>query len=298
MSSAEQGLCHNQESIMKLVSFRVRGEAHYGVAVGAGIVDLTPRLGARYADIKAVLAADALGEAARAANGVAVDFKLDEIQLDPVIPNPGKILCVGLNYEEHRMETGRPKSENPSIFTRFADTQVGHLRPIIKPKLSDKVDYECELALIMGKGGRYIPESAAYDHIAGYSCYNDVSIRDYQNHTSQWTPGKNFPATGPFGPWLVTRDEMGDLPGKKIQTRVSGERLQYADFDQMIFPVPRIIEYISRFTTLAPGDVIITGTPGGVGFRRDPPRWMKVGETVEVEIDGIGILKNTIVAED
>jgi 2-keto-4-pentenoate hydratase/2-oxohepta-3-ene-1,7-dioic acid hydratase in catechol pathway len=245
-----------------------------------------------------VLAGGALAEAERAANGASADYKLDGLQFAPVIPNPGKILCVGLNYEEHRMETGRPKSENPSIFTRFADTQIGHLQTIIKPKLSDAVDYECELALIIGKGGRYISESAAYDHVAGYSCYNDVSIRDYQNHTSQWTPGKNFPSTGPFGPWLVTRDEMGELQGKKIQTRVSGERLQHADFDQMIFPVPRIIEYISRFTTLAPGDVIISGTPGGVGMRREPRRWMKAGETVEVEIDGIGILKNSIVAED
>src|SRR5512147_1049519 len=183
---------------MKLVSFRVGGAAHYGVVVGNGVVDLTPRLGARYADIKAVLAAGALAEAERAAKGVAADYKLDAIRFDPVIPNPGKILCVGFNYEEHRMETGRPKSENPSIFTRFADTQIGHLQPIIKPKLSDTVDYECELALIIGKGGRYISEGAAYDHVAGYSCYNDVSIRDYQNHTSQWTPGKNFPATGPF----------------------------------------------------------------------------------------------------
>lgn len=283
---------------MKLVSFRAKGAVHYGVVVGSGVVDLTPRLGARYADIKAVLVAGALAEAERAANGATADYKLADIQFDPVIPNPGKVLCVGLNYEEHRVETGRPKVENPSIFIRFADTQIGHLQPIIKPKLSDKVDYECELAVIIGKGGRYISESAAYDHVAGYSCYNDVSIRDYQNHTSQWTPGKNFPASGPFGPYLVTRDEMGELRGKKIQTRVAGERLQYADFDQMIFPVPRIIEYISRFTTLAPGDVIISGTPGGVGFRRDPPRWMKAGETVEVEIDGIGILKNPIVAED
>lgn len=283
---------------MKLVSFRVGGTAHYGVVVGNGVIDLTPRLGARFPDIRAVLSAGALSEAERATKGATADYRLDAIRFDPVIPNPGKILCVGLNYEEHRVETGRPKSENPSIFTRFADTQIGHLQPIIKPKLSDNVDYECELALIIGKGGRYIPESAAYDHVAGYSCYNDVSIRDYQNHTSQWTPGKNFPATGPFGPYMVTRDEMGELAGKKIQTRVSGERLQHADFDQMIFPVPRIIEYISRFTTLAPGDVIISGTPGGVGMRREPRRWMKVGETVEVEIDGIGILKNTIVAED
>ncbi|HXI99905.1 MAG TPA: fumarylacetoacetate hydrolase family protein [Micropepsaceae bacterium] len=283
---------------MKLVSFRAGGAAHYGVVLANGIVDLSSRLGARYADIKAVLSAGALGEAERVAKGALPDYKLADVTFDPVIPNPGKILCIGLNYEEHRMETGRPKVENPTIFVRFADTQIGHLQPVIKPKLSDLVDYECELAVIIGKPGRYIPEDQAYDYVAGYSCYNDVSIRDYQNHTSQWTPGKNFPATGPFGPYMVTRDEMGNLSGKHIQTRVSGERLQYADFDQMIFPVPRLIEYISRFTRLMPGDVIVSGTPGGVGMRREPRRWMKPGETVEVEIDGIGILKNPIVAED
>ena len=195
------------------------------------------------------------------------------------------------------METGRPKVDNPTIFVRFADAQVGHLQPIVKPKLSDKVDYECELAVIIGKGGRYISEAAAYDHVVGYSCYNDVSIRDYQNHTSQWTPGKNFPASGPFGPYFVTRDEVGELKGKNIRTRLNGKEMQHATFDQFIFPVPRLMEYISRFTLLSPGDVIITGTPGGVGFRRDPPVWMKAGDTVEIEIDGVGLLKNPIVAE-
>jgi 2-keto-4-pentenoate hydratase/2-oxohepta-3-ene-1,7-dioic acid hydratase in catechol pathway len=282
---------------MKLVSFRAQGAAHYGVVSGNGVVDLTPRLGSRYADLKALIAANALAEAEKAAKGAAADFKLDQIQYAPVIANPGKILCVGLNYEEHRVETGRPKVENPTIFVRFADTQIGHLQPIVKPKLSDKVDYECELAVIIGKGGRYISEADAFKHVVGYSCYNDVSIRDYQNHTSQWTPGKNFPASGPFGPWMVTSDEMGELAPKQIQTRLNGKVLQSAKFDQMIFAVPRLIEYCSRFTTLSPGDVIVSGTPGGVGMRRDPPVWMKAGDTVEIEIDGIGILKNPLVAE-
>ncbi len=282
---------------MKLVSFRAKGLAHYGVVQGNGVVDLSPRLGSKYPDLKALIAANALGEGEKAAKGAQADFKLDEIRFDPVIPNPGKILCIGLNYEEHRMETGRPKVDNPTIFVRFADTQLGHLQPIVKPKLSDKVDFECELAVIIGKGGRYISEADAYNHVAGYSCYNDVSIRDYQNHTSQWTPGKNFPASGPFGPFLVTRDEVGELKGKNIRTRLNGKEMQHAMFDQFIFPVPRLMEYISRFTTLSPGDVIITGTPGGVGFRRDPPVWMKAGDTVEIEIDGVGLLKNTLVAE-
>lgn len=282
---------------MRLVSFRVKGETHYGVVQGNGVVDLTPRLGARFADIKAVIAGNAFGEAERAAKGASADFPLDGLEYAPLIANPGKILCIGLNYEEHRVETGRPKVENPTVFVRFTDTQIGHLQPIVKPKLSDKVDYECELAVIIGKPGRYISEADAYNHVCGYSCYNDVSIRDYQNHTSQWTPGKNFPSSGPFGPWMVTSDEMGELAPKRIQTRLNGKEVQSAKFDQMIFSVPRLIEYCSRFTTLQPGDVIVSGTPGGVGMRRDPPLWMKVGDTVEVEIDGIGILKNPIVAE-
>jgi 2-keto-4-pentenoate hydratase/2-oxohepta-3-ene-1,7-dioic acid hydratase in catechol pathway len=282
---------------MRLVSFRVKGETHYGVVQGNGVVDLTPRLGSRFADIKAVIAANAFAEAERAAKGASADFTLDQIEYAPVIANPGKILCIGLNYEEHRVETGRPKVENPTIFIRFADTQIGHLQPVIKPKLSDKVDYECELAVIIGKGGRYISEADAFNHVCGYSCYNDVSIRDYQNHTSQWTPGKNFPSSGPFGPWMVTSDEMGELSEKQIQTRLNGKQVQSAKFNQMIFPVPRLIEYCSRFTNLEPGDVIVSGTPGGVGMRREPPLWMKAGDTVEVEIDGIGILKNPIVAE-
>jgi 2-keto-4-pentenoate hydratase/2-oxohepta-3-ene-1,7-dioic acid hydratase in catechol pathway len=282
---------------MKLVSFRAKGAAHYGVATGSGVVDLTPRVGSKYADIKALIAAGALGEAEQAAKGATADYTLDQIAFDPAIPNPGKILCIGLNYEDHRAETGRPKVDNPTIFTRFADTQIGHLQPIIKPKLSDKVDYECELAVIIGKGGRYITQADAYNHVAAYSCYNDVSIRDFQNHTSQWTPGKNFPASGPFGPFVVTRDEVGSLSGKNIRTRLNGQEMQHATFDQFIFPVPRLIEYISSFTPLSPGDVIITGTPGGVGFKRNPMVVMKAGDTVEIEIDGVGLLKNPIVAE-
>ncbi len=282
---------------MKLVSFRAKGAPHYGVVVGNGVVDLTPRLGSKYPDIKALIAANALSEAEKAAKGATADFQVNGLEFDPAIPNPGKILCIGLNYEEHRQETGRPKVENPTIFIRFADSQIGHMQPIIKPKHSDKVDFECELAVIIGKGGRYISQAAAYDHVAAYSCYNDVSIRDVQNHTSQWTPGKNFPGTGPFGPFIVTRDEVGSLSGKNIRTRLNGKEMQHATFDQFIFPVPRVIEYISRFTPLAPGDVIITGTPGGVGFRRDPPVYMKAGDTVEIEIDGVGLLKNPIIAE-
>ena len=280
---------------MKFISFRAGGAARYGVVDGKKIVDLSQRL--KYPDLKALLEADGRAEGERSAKGAPADFTLEQITFDPVIPNPPKVICLGLNYEEHINETGLKKYPYPSIFVRFADSQIGHLQPIVKPTLSDKVDYEGELAVIIGKGGRYISESDALSHVAGYSCYNDVSIRDYQNHTSQWTPGKNFPASGPFGPWLVTADEMGELPAKQIQTRLNGKQVQNAKFSQMILPVPRVIEYVSQFTTLVPGDVIVSGTPGGVGYRRDPPLWMKAGDNVEVEIEGVGILKNPIQAE-
>ena len=281
---------------MKFVSFRAAGRARYGLVTGDGIVDLTTRR--TEPDLKALIASDGLAAAAKAHGADKADFRLDAVQLDPVIPNPSKIICIGLNYHEHRNETRMTGDAWPAIFLRFADTQVGHLHPVTRPKSSEQLDYEAELALIIGKGGRYIRESDALDHVAGYSCYNDVSVRDYQRHSSQWTPGKNFPATGPFGPFLVTTDEVGELAGKKIQTRLNRDVVQSSTLDMMIFPPPRLIEYISSFTHLSPGDVIATGTPGGVGWVRKPPLWMKPGDTVEIDIEGVGVLKNRIVAED
>ena len=216
----------------------------------------------------------------------------------PVIPAPGKILCVGLNYEDHRKETGRAVVTNPTIFTRFADSQTGHGRPILRPRESAKLDYEGELAIVISKGGRRISADRALDHVAGYSCYNDGSIRDWQAHTIQFTPGKNFPETGAFGPWLVTPDEFGEPYDQRIQTRLNGEIMQDAMLSDMIFPIARLIEYCSTFTPLAPCDVIVTGTPGGVGAKRDPQIFMKPGDRVEIEIDGIGILENSIADED
>ena len=280
---------------MKFLSFRAGGAAHYGVVDGNDVVDLTPRL--KYPDLKALIAADASAEAEREVKGAPADFTLEQITFDPVIPKPSKIICLGLNYEAHLNETGMTKHAYPTIFTRWADTQVGHLQPLIKPRNSDKFDYEGELAVIIGKGGRHIAEADAMNHIAGYSCYNEASVRDFQRHASQFTPGKNFPGTGAFGPFLVTRDEMGALAGKKIQTRLNGDTLQSSTLDMMIFPPSRLIEYISSWTALAPGDVIVSGTPGGVGWVRKPPLWMTPGDSIEVEIDGVGLLKNNIVAE-
>jgi 2-keto-4-pentenoate hydratase/2-oxohepta-3-ene-1,7-dioic acid hydratase in catechol pathway len=281
---------------MKFLSFRAAGAPRYGLAEGNKVIDLSTRL--RYPDLKALIAADAIAEAAREGKGVAADFALDQVVFDPAIPNPGKIVCIGLNYHEHANETGLGGDAHPAIFIRWADTQVGHLQSLVRPKNSETFDYEAELAAVIGKAGRHIAEADALSHVAGYACYNDASVRDHQRHTSQWTPGKNFPATGAFGPFLVTPDELGDFKGKRIQTRVNGAVMQSSTLDMMIFPVAQLIAYVSSFTPLSPGDVIVTGTPGGVAWVRKPPPWMKPGDTVEVEIDGVGLLKNSIVAEE
>ena len=224
-------------------------------------------------------------------------YALASVVLLPVIPNPAKILCVGHNYESHVKETGRAKADHPSIFTRFADTLIAHGQPIVRPRVSAHLDFEGELAIVIGRGGRAIRAGDALEHVAGYACFNDASLRDWQWHTSQFTPGKNFPATGGLGPWLVTADEAGDLATTHVITRLNGQVVQDQPIGDMIFSIPRIITYISSFTTLSPGDVIATGTPGGVGARRTPPLWMKAGDRIEVEIGAIGRLANRIIDE-
>jgi len=281
---------------MKFASFKINGIASWGLIEGSEVVDLGASLRDRFADLKSAVAANALAEAAKA-GAKAPRHPLAKITWLPVIPNPDKILCIGLNYETHRKETGRDEVTNPTVFGRFANSQTGHLANIIRPRVSTQLDYEGELALIIGKPGRYIARKDAFNHIAGYACYNEGSVRDYQRHTHQFTPGKNFPDTGAFGPWMVTPDEAGDLGPLRLQTRLNGEVVQDATISQMIFDIPRQIEYCSSFTRLEPGDVIVTGTPGGVGSRRTPPLWMKPGDVVEVEIDRIGLLRNTIADE-
>jgi 2-keto-4-pentenoate hydratase/2-oxohepta-3-ene-1,7-dioic acid hydratase in catechol pathway len=281
---------------MKFATFKANGTATWGVIDGEDAVDLGTVLRGSYPDLKSAIASNALHEVAEQA-GDARRYPLAEIEWLPVIPNPDKILCVGLNYEMHRKETGRAEVENPTIFTRFANSQTGHLANIVRPRVSHELDFEGELAIIIGKAGRYISRADAWSHIAGYACYNDGSVRDFQRHTHQFTPGKNFPDTGSFGPWMMTPDELGELGPLRIQTRVNGQVVQDATFEQMIFDIPRIIEYCSSFTRLEPGDVIATGTPGGVGAKRTPPLWLKPGDTVEVEIDRLGTLRNGIADE-
>jgi 2-keto-4-pentenoate hydratase/2-oxohepta-3-ene-1,7-dioic acid hydratase in catechol pathway len=281
---------------MKFASFKINGTPSWGLIDGEAAVDLGAVWRDRFADLKSAIAAGALAEAAAAA-GKAARHPLAKITWLPVIPNPDKILCIGLNYETHRKETGRSEVENPTVFGRFANSQTGHLANIIRPRVSTDLDYEGELAVIIGKPGRYVSRKDAFDHIAGYACYNEGSVRDYQRHTHQFTPGKNFPQTGAFGPWMVTPEEAGDLGPLRLQTRLNGEVVQDATISQMIFDISRQIEYCSSFTRLEPGDVIATGTPGGVGSRRTPPLWMKPGDIVEVEIDRIGLLRNGVADE-
>lgn len=281
---------------MKLATFRISGSATWGIIEGEEAIDLGAVLRGRLPDLKSAIAAGALpGLGAHAQQ--AQRYPLSAIEWLPVIPNPDKILCVGLNYETHRKETGRSEVDNPTIFARYANSQTGHLADIVRPRVSSDLDFEGELAVIIGKPGRYITRADALGHVAGYACYNDGSVRDWQRHTHQFTPGKNFPDTGAFGPWMVTPDELDDLGPLRLQTRVNGQVVQDARIGQMIFDVPRQIEYCSSFTRLEPGDVIATGTPGGVGAKREPPLWLKPGDTVEVEIDKVGLLRNGVADE-
>ncbi|GGN24459.1 MULTISPECIES: fumarylacetoacetate hydrolase family protein [Marinomonas] len=273
---------------MKYLSFlRPNGTASYGRLENDIVYDL--KTDSAPTDLKAAIADNVLSTLESSET-----FAYSQISLLPVIPNPNKIFCVGHNYESHRKETGRDEVANPSIFIRFADSLTAHKSEILMPKVSTSLDYEGELAVIIGKGGRAIAEAEAMNHVAGYACFNDASIRDWQWHTRQFTPGKNFPTTGPFGPYMVTPEEAGNLEYVHVITRLNGEVMQDQPIGDMIFPIAQIIAYVSAFTPLSPGDVIVSGTPGGVGAKRTPPVWMKPGDTIEVEIGPMGTLINTI----
>ncbi len=278
---------------MKLLSFEHAGRAGWGVVVEGGVVD-TGRLLPQFASVRAVLAADAVSQVATAAKGKAADYRLADLTFLPPIRDPAKIICIGLNYEAHRVETKLPVFEYPVVFTRWASSHVANGQPLVRPKASTKYDYEGELVAVIGKPARHVGRADALKYIAGYSIYNDGSIRDFQRHSSQFIPGKNFPETGAFGPWLVTADEIPDPSKLTLVTRLNGAEVQRTGTDDLIFDVPALIEYCSGFTRLEPGDLIVTGTPGGVGYIRKPPLFMKGGDTVEVEISGIGTLSNPV----
>ena len=282
---------------MKLVSYRDKDGDTFGTMVGDGIFNIgrAPEINA--STLRQALEADALDAIQDLVLTRDAYTPMDDITFLPVIPDPDKIICVGLNYATHVAEGGREPPEYPMLFPRYANTQVGHGETLIRPKASERFDFEGELAFVIGKTARHVPQSEALGYVAGYACYNDGSIRDWQRHTSQFLPGKNFFRSGAFGPWLVTADEIPDPTVMTLTTRLNGAEMQRATTDDLIFGVARLIEYISTFTELVPGDVVATGTTGGVGAYREPPVWMKAGDTVEVEISGIGTLRNTVIDE-
>lgn len=279
---------------MKYISFTHNGKSSYGVLLDGRIVDLGVYFGDRAPDLKALIASGRLEQAVHVVASQPTTLALADVSLLPVIPNPGQIVCVGLNYADHVQEVGRVITQSPTLFLRVPQSQVGHGQAIVLPPESTRLDYEGEIAVIIGKGGRRISEADAWSHIAGYACYNDGSIRDWQNATSQFTPGKNFWRTGGFGPWMVPASEIAPGRTMTLVTRLNGVELQRTTTDMMIHSIPRQIAYISTFTPLEPGDVIVTGTPGGVGAKRTPPVFMKAGDVVEVEVDAIGTLSNHV----
>ncbi len=280
---------------MKLISFATQAGPSFGFLSGDGVVDLGRRAGR--AGLRAFLAAGGTATLDRVTRAAAPDLALTDIRLLPVIPDPDKIICVGLNYHDHVQETGRTVTEKPMLFALYPGSQVAHGEPLTRPKVSHDFDYEGELAVIIGVEGRHISEAGALAHIAGYACYNDGSIRDWQRHTSQFLPGKTFAGTGGFGPWMVTADEIPDPTRLTLETRLNGQVVQHTTTDLMITGISSLIAYCSTILPLLPGDVLVTGTPGGVGAKRSPPLWMKPGDTVEVEIPGVGCLRNTIADE-
>lgn len=282
---------------MRLASFRVHGVPGYGLVTDEGLRPVPTPVAGRYPDLRSALAAGALRQVADAAAANPWCFGLDEVVFEPPIPDPGKILCVGINYLAHIHEMGREPPEYPVLFVRFPETLTGHGRPLRRPSVSTQYDFEGELAVVIGRSARYLKPEEALDHVAGYACLMDGSLRDFQRQTSQFTSGKNFPSSGAFGPWLVTADELPDPAVLKLETRLNGEIMQQAPVSDMRFGVAELVAYASTVMQLEAGDIISTGTPSGVGFARQPPLWLKPGDVVEVEIGGIGVLRNEVVDE-
>ncbi|WP_376092945.1 fumarylacetoacetate hydrolase family protein [Roseomonas sp. CCTCC AB2023176] len=287
---------------MRLIAYREDGRASLGIRLGEEVVPLgavTPGLPADpVAAIAALHLPAAAPDLARRAAACGTRRPLAGLQLLPPVPRPGKIVCIGLNYALHAKEGNNPIPDYPAVFMRGATSLVGPDAAIVRPKASQKLDWEAELVIVIGRRARHLSEADALSCVAGYSCMNEGSVRDYQRKSTQWTIGKNFDSSGSFGPEIVTPDEIPQGPNKlRISLRVNGETMQDSNTDDMIFSVPKIIATLSEAMTLEPGDVIATGTPSGVGYPRTPPRFMTPGDVVEVEIEGIGILRNTIVDE-
>ena len=284
---------------MKLMMFQRGKSTVLGLVEGKAVIDLGIADPALPRDLKSLIAAGpgvlAAAKAAAANAPASARFVLDAMKPGLPIADPPKFICVGLNYALHAKEGGHAIPTYPSFFLRVPTSLVAAGAPVIRPKASVQLDYECELTIVIGKGGRHIPEEKALEHVFGYTLFNDVSVRDFQRKTSQWMPGKNFDGTGPLGPWIVTADELpAGASGLRITTRVNGETMQDSNTSDMIFSTARTIALLSEFMTLEPGDLIATGTPSGVGYARKPPVWMKAGDVIEVEVDGIGTLRNPV----
>lgn len=285
---------------MKLISYvdQRHAQAHpsFGAVVGPNVIDLAwPGI----ETLRQALAAEGISGLSErlAAADQAQSVALADIKLLPPVIDPGKILCVGLNYHLHAQEVGMAVPAHPSMFVRFPSSLVATEQPVVRPPESEKFDYEAELAVVIGRPGRRIPASSAMSYVAGYSCIAENSVRDWQRHSAQATPGKNFPGSGAFGPWLVSADEAGPPERMTVTGRLNGTQVQNDTVDHLIFSIPELIAYISTFTELEPGDVISTGTPAGVGLSRNPPLFLKSGDVFEVEISGVGILRNPVIDE-
>ena len=284
----------------RLATFSVNGTTRYGLVTGGGVVDLSARYGKSFPTLREVIAAGALMQIADSVANAAPDFARDAITWLPPIPSPEKIICIGVNYPDRNAEykDGQAAPKYPSMFMRTARSFVGHETPLVRPKASAQLDYEGEVALVIGKAGRHIPESAALDHIAAMTLCNEGTVRDWVRHAKfNVTQGKNFDSTGSLGPWLVPYRAESDIADVRLTTRVNGEVRQDDRTSRLIFGFRFLINYISTFTTLVPGDVIVTGTPTGAGARFDPPRYLKPGDVVEVEAEGVGMLKNGVADE-
>ncbi len=278
---------------MRLVSFRHDDRQGFGAQTSSGIADLSTR---SCPDLRTALAQGI--ELHRLAAEATRFIPEDEVVWLPPIPVPEKILCVGYNYRSHLIELNVEIPKYPSLFIRFPGSQVGHDQVVIRPYLSEKFDFEGELAVVIGRGGRHVDAKHAMEHVAGYACFADNSVRDYQRHTTQATAGKNFERSGAFGPSLVTADEVPDIAASTLTTRLNGVEVQRSGLNDLIFSVPELIAYASQFARLEPGDVIATGTPGGIGMTRTPPLWLKSGDEIEIEITGVGLLRNRVADEE
>lgn len=285
---------------MKFVSFRIGSSARYGVIKGAGVIDLSARLGATHPTLRSFIAAPDWRALAERCLAEAPDHDYERLELLSVVPDAQKVLCVALNFHDHIAEAnralpgGREASKYPNTFIRFADSLIGHRQPLVRPRVSQRFDYEAELLVVMRDTPRYVAREDALKYVFGYSILNEGSIRDYQFHARQLTPGKNFEASGSTGPYIVTADEIADPQNLDIELRLNGTVLQHANTKEMIFPVADLIHYFAQWTPLRAGDLIGSGTMGGVGFTREPPIFMKPGDTAEITISGIGTLVNGV----